>query len=185
MFTNFYRIIMIRFVILAASCFATALSFTSIIPQKWSRPNRSQQLITISAGSSSSDPAAALTNTLARLDQQWKIQQQSQPRSRWTKVILPNDGDDKKSFEESVFTPVTFGQEYCYLLEPPNNSVPSCIILFTGGAGLGTYPQIAYNEFLLRLSNQLNAAVLTAPYQVGLDHFALGTSMEKSVLFSI
>ena len=63
--------------------------------------------------------------------------------------------------------------EFVYLLEPPNNSIPSCLIVFTGGAGLGTYPQIAYNEFLLRLSDRLNAAIITAPYQVGLDHFAL------------
>ena len=60
-----------------------------------------------------------------------------------------------------------------YLLEPPNQSVPSCIITFVGGAGLGSYPQIAYNELLLRISDRLNAAVVAAPYQVGLDHFAL------------
>lgn len=32
---------------------------------------------------------------------------------------------------------------------------------------------MAYNEFLLRLSDRLNAAVLTSPYQVGLDHYYL------------
>lgn len=40
-------------------------------------------------------------------------------------------------------------------------------------SGLGTFPQLAYNEFLTRLSDRLNAAIITAPYQVGLDHFAL------------
>jgi hypothetical protein len=55
------------------------------------------------------------------------------------------------------------------------------VIVFTGGAGLGAYPQIAYNELLLRISNRLNAAIITAPYNVGLDHFQLAkTSGELS-----
>lgn len=52
-------------------------------------------------------------------------------------------------------------------------------------SGLGTYPHVAYNEFLLRLSNRLNAAIITAPYPVGLDHDQLaqrnGQLLERSV----
>jgi Protein of unknown function (DUF1350) len=119
----------------------------------------------------SSDPVSDLTSTLARLDQQWKIQQKLQPRPRWTTLILPKD-----TSKETTRVYESDGgriQDVCYLLEPPNNSVPSCLIVFTGGAGLGMYPQVAYNEFLMRLSNRLNAAIITAPYQVNLDHFAL------------
>ena len=46
---------------------------------------------------------------------------------------------------------------------------------------MGTYPQIAYNELLVRLSNRLNAACLTVPYQVGLDHFALAQTVGEDI----
>jgi hypothetical protein len=55
-------------------------------------------------------------------------------------------------------------QDFVYLLEP--TSVPSCVIVFLGGAGLGQFPHIAYNELLLRVSDRLNAAVIAAPYTV-------------------
>ena len=125
---------------------------------------------------SGQDPTSDLTNTLARLDQQWEIQRRSNksptsPSSRWTKLVLPPPAADET--DSTVSAAAAAENDFVYLLEPPNKSIPSCLIVFTGGAGLGTYPQIAYNEFLFRLSNRLNAAVLTAPYQVGLDHFAL------------
>jgi Protein of unknown function (DUF1350) len=167
---------MFRTVVLATICFANVVSFSSVHPRRW---NRSRTLLLHSSTSGSSnadiDPTADLTSTLARLDDQWRIQQTSLPRSRWTTLVLPKDDEEKKMFEEKSFPTgsVMMTPDYCYLLEPPENSVPSCLIVFTGGAGLGTYPQIAYNEFLLRLSNRLNAAVITAPYQVGLDHFTL------------
>jgi hypothetical protein len=66
-------------------------------------------------------------------------------------------------------------QDFVYLLEPPS-SMPSTVIVFLGGAGLGQFPQVAYSECLTRLSDKLNAVVLTAPYQVGLDHFAIAKS---------
>jgi hypothetical protein len=49
------------------------------------------------------------------------------------------------------------------------------------------YEKVAYNEFLLRVSDKLNAAVITAPYQVGLDHFALskqsGERLRKAIMY--
>ena len=125
------------------------------------------------------DPASELTSTLARLDQQWEIQQKAGPTSRWTRLILPSSDSDPSSapVEEAPFGPISSSispqEDFVYLLEPPSKTIPSCLIVFTGGAGLGTYPQVAYNEFLLRLSDRLNAAVITAPYNVSLDHFAL------------
>ena len=121
----------------------------------------------------------ALVSTLARLDQEWKLQQRASPgKSRWTKFILPqeeknagNDEDDVIELDPTVET----AQDFVYLLEPPS-SMPSTILVFLGGAGLGQFPQIAYSEFLTRLSDKLNAAVLTVPYQVGLDHFAISKS---------
>ena len=84
---------------------------------------------------SSTNPAAGeLTNQLARLDRQWKIQQQRQDSvfSRWTKLVL-NPG--RQEFRPG-FAPDRRDDEYVYLLEPPHRSVPSCVILFTGGAGM-------------------------------------------------
>jgi hypothetical protein len=165
---TFGYVTMLRSAILIVIYFTTVLSLSSLRPRarKLSHNTRLFER-------NSNDPSAELTNTLALLDQQWKIQQKSQPRSRWTTLILPKNDEHKKILEAPPFSPVNLGHDFCYLLEPPNNSVPSCLIVFTGGAGLGTYPQISYNEFLVRLSNRLNAAIITAPYQVGLDHFAL------------
>jgi hypothetical protein len=116
-----------------------------------------------------------LTSTLARLDRQWKIQQRSAAgKSRWTKLILPDENAPEEEVTEQDPTMDT-QQDFVYLLEPPN-SIPSCLIVFVGGAGLGAYPQIADSETLMRISNKLNAAVLAAPYQVGLDHFSLAAN---------
>jgi Protein of unknown function (DUF1350) len=144
---------------------SAAFSWIHESPRKFSR-------VFLSSGASN-DPVSELTNTLARLDQQWKIQQKFQPRSRWTTLFLPKVASKHSAQGDASDGGGIVGQDLCYLLEPPNNSVPSCLIVFTGGAGLGAYPQVAYNEFLIRLSNRLNAAIIAAPYQLSLDHFAL------------
>ena len=64
-------------------------------------------------------------------------------------------------------------EEYVWMLEPPNQSIPSCVIVLLGGAGLGQYPQVVYNALLSHLAVHLNAVCLTVPYEVGLDHFTL------------
>lgn len=122
-----------------------------------------------------------LTSTLARLDQQWKIQQTSKKtKSRWSKLILPKNPDEEVVEEAPGYVPPNpyiaenplKEEDMVWILEPPN-SIPSCVIVFTGGAGLGQFPHIAYNELLSRVSDRLNAVCIAAPYQVGLDHFAL------------
>jgi Protein of unknown function (DUF1350) len=150
------------------------------------------------------DAVGDLTSALARIDRQWQIQQRkSGVKSRWKKLQLLSPTaatttstkiDDQQQEQQQDKPSIPFGDsinpvvddEYVYLLEPPYNSIPSCIIVFTGGAGLGTYPQIAYNELLLRLSNRLNAVVITPPYQVGLDHFTLaketGDKMRRAII---
>lgn len=148
-------------------------------------PSRGSALNT-SNSNYDSDPTSGLTNTLARLDQQWKIQQSNKPRSRWTQIFLNEEKDEKEDdgsasssgdsteFDfASLASPATAAADSVYLLEPPNLSTPSCLIVFVGGAGLGQYPHIAYNELLLRISDKLNAAVVAAPFPIGLDHFSL------------
>jgi hypothetical protein len=132
----------------------------------------------VGGGGLSDGAGSELTNTLARLDQQWKIQQKSKPTSRWSKIILDRDTQEvSEEPPETYVPPLQEWQDFVYLLEPPSKSTPSCVIFFVGGAGLGQFPQIAYNEFLLRLSDRLNAAVIAAPYAVGLDHFGLAKSV--------
>jgi hypothetical protein len=50
----------------------------------------------------------------------------------------------------------------------------------------GQYPQIAYSELLSRISKRLNAAIITAPYPLGLDHFELskkaGEALRRAAL---
>ena len=138
-----------------------------------------------------SDNFSELTNALARLDKQWKIQQASKTgASRWKTLRMDVDGDSSSGPTSSsdplgaLFADST-SKDKVYLLEPPYGSIPSCIILFVGGAGLGTYPQIAYNELLLRLSNRLNAAVLAVPYSIALDHFALAKETGERALQAV
>ena len=138
-----------------------------------------------------------ITSALARMDEQWQIQQQQAPgQSRWTKLVLPKEeGDDEDNNTENVREDPPLQQtsqdqdDFVYLLEPSNSysSAPSCLIVFVGGAGLGQFPNVAYSEFLTRLSDKLNAAVLTVPYAVGLDHFELakqtGDRLRRAILF--
>lgn len=109
-----------------------------------------------------------LLSTLASLDREWKAQQLAEgDDSRWSKVVLPSNRaitSQEEAYEQM--------QNFVYLLEPPSGK-PDIVISFLGGAGLGQFPQVAYNEFLVRLSDTLNAAVITSAYQVGLDHFAI------------
>lgn len=137
-------------------------------------------------GVDASNPAGELVSTLAKLDQNWIIQQQAQgPKSRWTKLLLPTDTTEPMSEESPGST--TPSDDFVYLLEPPSSTIPSCLICFLGGAGLGQFPHIAYSEFLMRLSTKLNAAILAAPYQVGLDHFSIakqaGERLRRAVLY--
>jgi len=113
------------------------------------------------------DDFSELTSALSRLDQQWQIQERSKAKSRWSKLLLP-PGEAATTGEVSQNS-----EDFVWVLEPPSNSIPSCVIVFTGGAGLGQFPQITYNELLSRLSDRLNAVCIAAPYQVGLDHFGL------------
>lgn len=137
-----------------------------------------------SLAESTGNPAIELTSMLAKLDKQWKIQQASKPSSRWSKIVFDDEDGGTSSSKEEPFEATAASampspgapsslKDFVYLLEPPSNTVPSCMLVFLGGAGLGQFPQIAYKEFLERLSDRLNAAVVTAPYTVGLDHFAL------------
>jgi len=87
-------------------------------------------------------------------------------------LFLPKeDSEDSDGQEPSAF--IKPEEDYVWKLDPPSNSIPSCVIVFTGGAGLGQYPQVAYNELLSKISDKLNAVCITAPYEVGLDHFGL------------
>ena len=135
------------------------------------------------------DDFSELTSALARLDQQWAIQQRSKrTRSRWSKLLLPDDPDESVTEESpDATTSNNPSQDFVWILEPPANSIPSCVIVFTGGAGLGQFPHIAYNELLSRVSDRLNAVVMAAPYQVGLDHFSLakktGENLRRALVY--
>ena len=144
-----------------------------------------RSLTSLRGGADNPINSGELVSTLAKLDQQWKIQQ-SQPRapkSRWTKILLNVEDRDAGAVDPQAV--LNQGQQdFVYLLEPP--SLPSCVVVFLGGAGLGQYPHIAYNELLLRVSDRLNAAVIAAPYTVGLDHFGIakqaGEKLRKGIV---
>jgi hypothetical protein len=153
------------------------------------KPSHLRTSTSLRAGGSR-DPlgdASELTSALARLDQQWKIQQSGKgPRSRWSKLVLPQDPNQQVE-EQAPGSMELKPEEFVWLLEPPSNTIPSCIIVFTGGAGLGQFPHIAYNQLLRRVSDRLNAAVLSAPYSIGLDHFSLaketGERLRRALLY--
>jgi hypothetical protein len=128
-----------------------------------------------------------LTSALATLDQRWQIEQQrpsDNGKPKWSKLVLPPREDDEETMEDQPG--VDDEDDYVWMLEPPNQSIPSCVVIFTGGAGLGQFPQVAYNELLSEVSTRLNAICLTAPYEVGLDHFSLakqtGEKLRRALL---
>jgi len=129
-----------------------------------------------------------LTSALATLDQQWQIQQRDYKpdKPRWSKLMLPKQDDDDDDDDDEEARTILPQEEFVWMLEPPNNSIPSCVVVFTGGAGLGQFPQVAYNELLSEVSTKLNAVCLTAPYEVGLDHFSLakvtGEKLRRALL---
>jgi Protein of unknown function (DUF1350) len=164
----------------------------ALIPIKTSQSKHPMTSLSARGGGRSDDDnmnsinGGDLVLALSKLDKQWSLQQ-SQPRapkSRWTKIILGPEEEENQEYEKDVPSPLPREEEIVYLLEPPG--LPSCMIVFLGGAGLGQFPHIAYNEFLVRISDKLNAAILAAPYTVGLDHFGIakqgGEKLRKGIL---
>ncbi len=142
-----------------------------------------------------------LSSALTVLDSQWQISSRSRSRnagrsndnnkttskSGWSKLTLdpvasaPNDSKSGKGQGEGQGVGEDErSEEFVFLYEPSTTSPPSYVILFLGGAALGQFPHITYSEMLTRISHKLNAAILTAPYQTGLDHYEL--SKETGVL---
>ena len=124
----------------------------------------------------SMEGAGELVTALAKLDKEWTLANDNR-RGRqqgwdWQKLVVKETASTSSSADD-VPPPLGTTEEFVYLLEPPPSTTPSCIILFTGGAGLGQYPHIAYGEFLKRIAYRLNAAIVAAPYQIGLDHFEI------------
>ena len=156
------------------SAYSIVSAFASPKPSFTSSANGRLVATQLRAGGGKDD-FSELTSALARLDKQWAIQQSSgRKRSRWSKLILPDDPDED-AVEETPVDSIDSSsqQDFVWILEPPSNSIPSCVIVFSGGAGLGQFPHIAYNELLSKVSDRLNAVCIAAPYQVGLDHFSL------------
>ncbi len=60
------------------------------------------------------------------------------------------------------------------------SSVPFAVVHFIGGAGFGTYPHIAYREFLERVVDRCGGgvAVVAVPYEAGLAHGKLAVASE-------
>jgi hypothetical protein len=88
-----------------------------------------------------------LTSALARLDRKWELTSRSSKRptggkAGWTKLILdpPDDSEENSTPIDNEVTAAMQEEEFVYLLEPP--STPSLVILFLGGAGLGTCKNI-------------------------------------------
>uniref|UniRef100_A0A7S1BL22 Uncharacterized protein n=1 Tax=Corethron hystrix TaxID=216773 RepID=A0A7S1BL22_9STRA len=101
-----------------------------------------------------SDP---LLSTLARIDKATTSDQSSSSGRTWATISV-----DVGTSTRAV-----------HVLNPDGGGTPDRVVLFLGGAALGKYPRVAYGDFLSRLSSRCNAAVLTAPYDVGLDHFSI------------
>jgi len=132
------------------------------------------------------DGMIELTSALAKLDRQWQLSQQSKRGgntigNEWIPLPL-NDNDPSST---TTATTTRDPNNLVYLLEP-SVGTPSITLLFVGGAGLGQFPHIAYNELLKRISTKCNAAVIAVPYEVGLDHFELakvtGEKIRKALI---
>ena len=165
-------------------------AFLSTSSSSRSSRNLKQILSSTNGGGGGADGFGELTSALTILDDQWQIQQRPSNtigKPRWKKLILPEESEEENGYKNEEDQPTLSNNDFVWMLEPPNSSIPSCIIVFTGGAGLGAFPQVVYNELLSKISIKLNAVCITAPYEVGLDHFTLakqtGELIRRSLLY--
>lgn len=174
-------ITMARRILLVAACCYVARAFSS--PLTGHQRTSSRTALSSSNNGREEEPNPAseltrgLTSQLRQLNRNWEMEQLSQTERRWTELYIESDSVRDVGIEVG-HRPT---DNLVYLLEPPNKTRPSCLIVFVGGAGLGQFPHIAYNEFLVRVSNRLNAAVIAAPYQISLDHFSLSKRVGELV----
>lgn len=144
-------------------------------------PHRIPAASSLSMASADGGGAEELVGALARLDRKWELQRKSDPYAGdWQKLVVGELPPKSSSGGlEDLFAPPSPSaagkprEQFVYLLEPEPPVTPSCVILFLGGAGLGQYPHIAYSELLKRVARRTNAAVIAAPYELGLNHFDL------------
>jgi hypothetical protein len=67
-------------------------------------------------------------------------------------VLLPRDPNEEVVEErpEATTDSIADPKDIVWLLEPPNSTIPSCIIVFMSFVGLGQFPNIAYSQLLTR-----------------------------------
>lgn len=128
-----------------------------------------------------------LTSALSKIESRQLMEEsrlkssKTRKENRWEKIALDNFTDDAtEDMEYSSSIPgVNSVEQVVYILRPPEDSTPQSIILFLGGAVLGSYPHIAYSELLHRISSKTNSSVIAVPYPIGLNHFDIAKSCEK------
>ncbi|KAI3423953.1 hypothetical protein D9Q98_009787 [Chlorella vulgaris] len=59
--------------------------------------------------------------------------------------------------------------EGCYVLQPPGDAVPKCLVHFIGGSFVGAAPQLTYRPLLEALAAR-GALVVAVPYATSFDH---------------
>lgn len=127
----------------------STIAFTVRTPSKHRISRHEPSLAMSNDGRNTENPldGGELTSALARLDQEWQLEQRVKgATSRWSKIVLPRDADDTDRVTEQAPTFET-EQDFVYLLEPPSSN-PSCVVCFLGGAGLGQFPQVIQMTFV-------------------------------------
>lgn len=127
-----------------------------------------------------------LTSALSKIESRQLIEEsrlkpsKKRKENRWEKITLESFTDDATEDQESSSSSpgVNNVEQVVYILRPPDDSAPQSIILFLGGAVLGSYPHIAYSELLHRISSKTNSSVIAVPYTIGLNHFDISKSCE-------
>ncbi len=145
--------------------------------------NSRRSLLALS--SSNNNNSMGEITALARIDREFQLATRSSNRptggkAGWTKLLLlDTETTSSNSSSSSSENKIQGTDKFVYLFEPSTS--PSSLLLFLGGAGLGQYPHIAYNELLTRISKRLNAAIITSPYPLGLDHFELSKTAGENL----
>jgi|NOAtaT_6_FD_contig_61_1693001_length_1398_multi_2_in_0_out_0_1 hypothetical protein len=128
-----------------------------------------------------------LTSALSKIESRQLIEKsrlkssKERKENRWEKITLDSFTDDAREDNETPFSlsGLNNQEQVVYILRPPDNAEPQSIILFLGGAVLGSYPHIAYSELLHRISSKTNSSVIAVPYPIGLNHFDISKLCEK------
>jgi len=73
-----------------------------------------------------------------------------------------------------------FNDQTAYVYEPKSRSTTWGFVHFLGGAVLGQFPQVCYDEFLSSVSESTGVTVVATPYELGTKHGKMAKKCKRA-----